>query len=1098
MKILKFLKFFKKGQKPQKHITNSGQTPKISETRDINTPESREMKLSKRALSGAAPRVDVVAAELALPTANNVGAQFIAPETNGSGLMNQTPTDASGKASFAATALEGMVELVPIVDVREGDYVLSLNEETERIEPHRINGLLDMGIKPVFKLTTESGRYIKTTGNHPYLVKVEGGRSKVEGEWKKVIELQEGIQIAVPTADAWDGFYHSAQIKSQQPLQSRQQSTSTFLTSLFRIEPETYKHQYEKSNHASYSDSYWKTAEEIACKADRKDSLCQISKKFSDMFLTFSQNLIHWLKYNICSKLCQETYVDVAAENIVKLESWKAGKLGEWRKVVDLEIGNEIAVPEEINGRVFYGRDGLYKAPQGQISLLQRYQLAPLSFLFSFRFDKECYYKECKSKDWQGNSQPLSKINEKPASKGYSKYGFRNICKVARNKLSSISLNDFHWGKVYHSFKCLSSRFIEQSAYADISVPTHGINPLGFHQQDSLKAGFQQRVIASHEGAKQSHILWDKIVSIDYIGEEHVYDIEVEDTHNFIAGHVIARRPKADEAPPFVSKGRDEAISYFFGGIIAHNTYMSGSVGPAPFCTDSYAQVKMRSFSMMLIKDCLKTLLVKRNSYAERCGRTTGPVQKLHVEGQCVTGDTVLPIIRGFSTWPAASLEQYWPDMVGSTARTVLAQPADRGISKRSYLPTFRVTPVFSKTREVNTTQSREVELENRTLSGATPSVIARRPNISEADEAISEIASVTPSGFPRNDRVEGRIELVPIVDVREGDYVLSLNEETERIEPHRINGLLDMGIKPVFKLMTASGRFIKTTGNHPYLTKEGWRKVIELSAGQEIAVPKLDSMESTAALLDNSNASKELFFGNPAEKIFDNSGNFADTQKIGSQKDDSTIRSSRITQDISEVRMAGNKYKGFSFDKFVDFLIRGISFNITDIYDFMTGILEDFSNRTRAVCVNENLHGLHSRLDNQFLFVSQKSGIQHTSIDIFCSNWAEFVFNLLKIYPGSQRFKYNMDGDTRTFNTGFSMLDFRVYADMFVNHFFMEHFGSSFTILSKAYHILDNLSSRAYADTIPCMEVAAPFRVRYGADNEMAQAKACEPRCAT
>jgi len=47
--------------------------------------------------------LEVVAAEFALPTANNVGAQFIAPETNGSGLMNQTPTDASGKASFAAT-----------------------------------------------------------------------------------------------------------------------------------------------------------------------------------------------------------------------------------------------------------------------------------------------------------------------------------------------------------------------------------------------------------------------------------------------------------------------------------------------------------------------------------------------------------------------------------------------------------------------------------------------------------------------------------------------------------------------------------------------------------------------------------------------------------------------------------------------------------------------------------------------------------------------------------------------------------------------------------------------------------------------------------
>ena len=42
-----------------------------------------------------------------------------------------------------------------------------------------------------------------------------------------------------------------------------------------------------------------------------------------------------------------------------------------------------------------------------------------------------------------------------------------------------------------------------------------------------------------------------------------------------------------------------------------------------------------------------------------------------------------------------------------------------------------------------------------------------------------------------------------------------------------------------MFKLTTASGRTIRTTGNHPYLAKEGWRKDIELLVGQKIAVPK-------------------------------------------------------------------------------------------------------------------------------------------------------------------------------------------------------------------------------------------------------------------
>ncbi len=117
-------------------------------------------------------------------------------------------------------------KLAPIKDVRAGGYVLSLNEETQTIEPHRIKGLLDMGVKPVYKLTTKSGRSIKTTANHPYLVRTpspsfRARQSTVAGEkshssiarslgteaprddgadaqWIKVSELKAGDEIGVP------------------------------------------------------------------------------------------------------------------------------------------------------------------------------------------------------------------------------------------------------------------------------------------------------------------------------------------------------------------------------------------------------------------------------------------------------------------------------------------------------------------------------------------------------------------------------------------------------------------------------------------------------------------------------------------------------------------------------------------------------------------------------------------------------------------------------------------------------------------------------------------------------------------------------------
>ncbi|MEK7506917.1 MAG: NYN domain-containing protein, partial [Patescibacteria group bacterium] len=62
---------------------------------------------------------------------------------------------------------------VQIKDIRPGDEIASLNEKTGQIVWSKVRALMDMGVKPIFKLTTASGRTIRTTGNHPYLVRME-------------------------------------------------------------------------------------------------------------------------------------------------------------------------------------------------------------------------------------------------------------------------------------------------------------------------------------------------------------------------------------------------------------------------------------------------------------------------------------------------------------------------------------------------------------------------------------------------------------------------------------------------------------------------------------------------------------------------------------------------------------------------------------------------------------------------------------------------------------------------------------------------------------------------------------------------------------
>jgi len=80
--------------------------------------------------------------------------------------------------------------LVPIKDVKEKDLVASFDEQKEEITYRPIKALMYKGIQKIFRVTTEDGRKIETTENHPYLTENKG--------WLKVCQLKVGMRIAVP------------------------------------------------------------------------------------------------------------------------------------------------------------------------------------------------------------------------------------------------------------------------------------------------------------------------------------------------------------------------------------------------------------------------------------------------------------------------------------------------------------------------------------------------------------------------------------------------------------------------------------------------------------------------------------------------------------------------------------------------------------------------------------------------------------------------------------------------------------------------------------------------------------------------------------
>jgi replicative DNA helicase len=66
---------------------------------------------------------------------------------------------------------------------------------------------------------------------------------------------------------------------------------------------------------------------------------------------------------------------------------------------------------------------------------------------------------------------------------------------------------------------------------------------------------------------------------------------------------------------------------------------------------------------------------------------------------------------------------------------------------------------------------------------------------------------------------------------------VWTLNDELKLVRG-RMSHVFPSGVKPVFALRLASGRRVKASGNHPFLTSDGWKPLRDLRLGERLAVP--------------------------------------------------------------------------------------------------------------------------------------------------------------------------------------------------------------------------------------------------------------------
>ncbi len=277
-------------------------------------------------------------------------------EIRNNSLMSKFPmTETKNFRTFNFRFGASDLKLKPIVEVKPGDYVLSLNEETGKVEPHRINGLLDMGVKPVYKLTTLSGRSIKTTANHPYLTK--------EG-WVKVSQLKVGDEIGAPKeindcvlSLYADDIQSRPWIKGLPELLKQLITLPLFFTSLFRENGYAYKNKQNAYNTNSNSPENGKFFKEITGQSHHKNSFTQISYGFGNKLYSFLMQYFHpQIIYHGLKNLSRFIYSDGYAYAQPVLEN----DIG-WDKIISIEyIGYEHVYDIEVEGTHNFIGNGIF------------------------------------------------------------------------------------------------------------------------------------------------------------------------------------------------------------------------------------------------------------------------------------------------------------------------------------------------------------------------------------------------------------------------------------------------------------------------------------------------------------------------------------------------------------------------------------------------------------------------------------------------------------------------------------------------------------------------------------------------------------------
>ncbi|MBI3290635.1 tail fiber domain-containing protein [Candidatus Microgenomates bacterium] len=410
-------------------------------------------------------------------------------------------------------------------------------------------------------------------------------------------------------------------------------------------------------------------------------------------------------------------------------------------------------------------------------------------------------------------------------------------------------------------------------------------------------------------------VVWEKIRAIYRTGRKQTWDIEVENTHNFVAGHYVNRKTgkaltEEQEAAYYSYLNHQKTAStavlvhptdslnndwpdnlasnitqddqfvkstplllsqilgmdvnendIVYGGIVAHNTTLTGdlAVNGGDITSTSATLTLGGSITTLNCTDCIdfddleNTLDIDETTTINTTATTTNPLS--YLADSISTGTALIVSADALSTGTALDVSST-STAGGASGTSKLLNLARSGANANLAHTAYGV---YSAVTNTNATSGTNIA-GYFSASGATTAnygLIVENGNVGIGTATPSQTLHVVGQCVTGDSILvteDGR--QIRVDEVKEGQKVYTLNQTTGTFVPAQVNALLDMGVRPVFRLTTASGKQIRTTGNHPYLVNlktqnsklktieydspikgAGWVKVTNLRVGNEIAV---------------------------------------------------------------------------------------------------------------------------------------------------------------------------------------------------------------------------------------------------------------------